>query len=167
MVAVVPPSGVEFDIRPAQLVETACRMTMILVIEDEAPIRDKIVTVLKYENYDVIDAANGREGVVLAQENRPDLIICDVLMPDLNGYSALEALRKDPDTSVIPVIFLTAAASRAEMRKGMELGADDYITKPYTVVELLAAVRTRLERQETIKVAGAAGDESSEGVAES
>ncbi len=142
-------------------------MTMILVIEDEAPIRDKIVTVLKYENYDVIDAANGREGVVLAQENRPDLIICDVLMPDLNGYSALEALRKDPDTSVIPVIFLTAAASRAEMRKGMELGADDYITKPYTVVELLAAVRTRLERQETIKVAGAAGDESSEGVAES
>ncbi len=142
-------------------------MTMILVIEDEAPIRDKIVTVLKYENYDVIDAANGREGVVLAQENRPDLIICDVLMPDLNGYSALEALRKDPDTSVIPVIFLTAAASRAEMRKGMELGADDYITKPYTVAELLAAVRTRLERQETIKVAGAAGDESSEGVAES
>ncbi len=142
-------------------------MTMILVIEDEAPIRDKIVTVLKYENYDVIDAANGREGVVLAQENRPDLIICDVLMPDLNGYSALQALRKDPDTSVIPVIFLTAAASRAEMRKGMELGADDYITKPYTVVELLAAVRTRLERQETIKVAGAAGDESSEGVAES
>ena len=142
-------------------------MTMILVIEDEAPIRDKIVTVLKYENYDVIDAANGREGVVLAQENRPDLIICDVLMPDLNGYSALEALRKDPDTSVIPVIFLTAAASRAEMRKGMELGADDYITKPYTVVELLAAVRTRLERQETIRVAGAAGDESSEGVAES
>ncbi len=142
-------------------------MTMILVIEDEAPIRDKIVTVLKYENCDVIDAANGREGVVLAQENRPDLIICDVLMPDLNGYSALEALRKDPDTSVIPVIFLTAAASRAEMRKGMELGADDYITKPYTVVELLAAVRTRLERQETIKVAGAAGDESSEGVAES
>ena len=142
-------------------------MTMILVIEDEAPIRDKIVTVLKYENYDVIDAANGREGVVLAQENRPDLIICDVLMPDLNGYSALEALRKDPDTSVIPVIFLTAAASRAEMRKGMELGADDYITKPYTVVELLAAVRTRLERQETIKAAGAAGDESSEDVAES
>lgn len=126
-------------------------MTKILVIEDEAPIRDKIVTVLEYEKYDVIDAPNGRDGVVSAQENRPDLIICDVLMPDMNGYGALAALRDDPNTSDIPVIFLTAAASRADMRKGMELGADDYITKPYTVEELLTAVRTRLERQETIK----------------
>jgi len=137
-------------------------MTNILVIEDEAPIRDKIVTVLKYENYDVIDAPNGREGVVSAQHNRPDLIICDVLMPDMNGYSALAALRDDPITSDIPVIFLTAAASRADMRKGMELGADDYITKPYTVEELLAAVRTRLERQETIKRASSSDVGSSE-----
>ena len=137
-------------------------MTKILVIEDEAPIRDKIVTVLKYENYDVIDAPNGREGVVSAQHNRPDLIICDVLMPDMNGYSALAALRDDPITSDIPVIFLTVAASRADMRKGMELGADDYITKPYTVEELLAAVRTRLERQETIKRASSSDVESSE-----
>ncbi|MDP7342528.1 MAG: response regulator, partial [Alphaproteobacteria bacterium] len=79
-------------------------MIKILVIEDEAPIRDKIVTVLKYENYEVIEAPNGREGVVSARENRPNLIICDVLMPDMNGYSALEALREDPETSVIPVI---------------------------------------------------------------
>ena len=136
-------------------------MTKILVIEDEAPIRDKIVAVLKYENYDVIHAPNGREGVDSARENRPDLIICDVLMPDMNGYGALEALREDPDTSDIPVIFLTAAASRADMRKGMELGADDYITKPYTVEELLVAVRTRLERQETIKRAGSSGGDSS------
>ena len=139
-------------------------MAKILVIEDDAPIRDKIVTVLKYEIYEVIDAPNGREGVVSAQENQPDLIICDVLMPDMNGYGALAALRDDPETSDIPVIFLTAAASRADMRKGMELGADDYITKPYTVEELLAAVRTRLERQETIKRAcvdgGAATDKS-------
>ena len=137
-------------------------MTKILVIEDEAPIRDKIVTVLKYENYDVIDALNGREGVESARENSPDLIICDVLMPDMNGYSALAALRDDPITSDIPVIFLTVAASRADMRKGMELGADDYITKPYTVEELLAAVRTRLERQETIKRASSSDVESSE-----
>ena len=137
-------------------------MTKILVIEDDAPIRDKIVTVLKYENYDVIDAPNGREGVASAQQNRPDLIICDVLMPDMNGYSALAALRDDPITSDIPVIFLTVAASRADMRKGMELGADDYITKPYTVEELLAAVRTRLERQETIKRASSSDVESSE-----
>ena len=142
-------------------------MIKILVIEDEAPIRDKIVTVLKYENYEVIEAPNGREGVVSARENRPNLIICDVLMPDMNGYSALEALREDPETSVIPVIFLTAAASRADMRKGMELGADDYITKPYTVEELLAAVRTRLERQEIIKSAGEADGKSSEDVADS
>jgi DNA-binding response OmpR family regulator len=132
-------------------------MTKILVIEDEAPIRDKIVTVLKYENYEVIDARDGREGVSVAQEQLPDLIICDVLMPDMNGYSALAALRDDPETAIIPVIFLTAAASRADMRKGMELGADDYITKPYTVEELLAAVRTRLERQQSIKGGNGAG----------
>ncbi|MDP6588238.1 MAG: response regulator [Alphaproteobacteria bacterium] len=142
-------------------------MIKILVIEDEEPIRDKIVTVLKYENYEVIEAPNGREGVVSARANRPNLIICDVLMPDLNGYSALEALREDPETSVIPVIFLTAAASRADMRKGMELGADDYITKPYTVEELLAAVRTRLERQEIIKGGGESGAMSARGTAKS
>ncbi len=142
-------------------------MTKILVIEDEAPIRDKLVTVLKYENFEVIDAPNGREGVVSARENRPDLIICDVLMPDMSGYGALAALRDNPDTSAIPVIFLTAAASRADMRKGMELGADDYITKPYTVEELLAAVRTRLDRQKIIKSRGTTSDEPGESITDS
>ena len=142
-------------------------MTKILVIEDEAPTRDKIVTVLKYEDYEVIDAPNGREGVISARENRPDLIICDVLMPDMNGYGALAALRDDPDTSVIPVIFLTAAASRADLRKGMEMGADDYITKPYTVEELLAAVRTRLDRQEIIKSNSTTDDDHGEVIADS
>jgi DNA-binding response OmpR family regulator len=142
-------------------------LTKILVIEDEAPTRDKIVTVLKYEDYEVIDAPNGREGVISARENRPDLIICDVLMPDMNGYGALAALRDDPDTSVIPVIFLTAAASRADMRKGMEMGADDYITKPYTVEELLAAVRTRLDRQEIIKSNSTTDDDHGEVIADS
>ena len=142
-------------------------MTKILVIEDEAPTRDKIVTVLKYEDYEVIDAPNGREGVISARENYPDLIICDVLMPDMNGYGALAALRDDPDTSVIPVIFLTAAASRADLRKGMEMGADDYITKPYTVEELLAAVRTRLDRQEIIKSNSTTDDDHGEVIADS
>ena len=142
-------------------------MTKILVIEDEASTRDKIVTVLKYEDYEVIDAPNGREGVISARENYPDLIICDVLMPDMNGYGALAALRDDPDTSVIPVIFLTAAASRADMRKGMEMGADDYITKPYTVEELLAAVRTRLDRQEIIKSNSTTDDDHGEVIADS
>ena len=94
-------------------------MIKILAIEDEAPIRDKIVTVLKYENYEVIEAPNSRAGVISVRENRPDLIICDVLMPNMNGYGALATLRDDPNTSVIPVIFLTAAASQADMRKGM------------------------------------------------
>lgn len=126
-------------------------MTKILVIEDELPIRSKIETILEYEGYDVVGAGDGVEGVKLAQTESPDLVICDVLMPEMNGYGALSALRSNVSTAAIPVIFLTAAASRADMRKGMELGADDYITKPYTVDELLTAVRTRLLRRDTIR----------------
>lgn len=126
-------------------------MAKILVIEDEEAIRDKIMTVLRYEGFETFGAAEGDEGVSAAADNSPDLIICDVLMPRMNGYGALSALRANEKTAAIPVIFLTAAASRADQRKGMELGADDYITKPYTVDELLSAVRTRLERQSTIR----------------
>ncbi len=129
-------------------------MTKILVIEDEAPIREKIETVLRLEGYDVAGADDGRSGVQAAQADVPDLIICDVLMPELNGYGTLEAIRADQRTAPVPVIFLTAAASRADMRRGMELGADDYITKPYTVDELLTAVRTRLDRQDVIRQSG-------------
>lgn len=126
-------------------------MAKILVIEDEEAIRDKIMTVLRYEGFETLGAAEGDEGVSAAADNSPDLIICDVLMPRMNGYGALSALRANEKTAAIPVIFLTAAASRADQRKGMELGADDYITKPYTVDELLSAVRTRLERQNIIR----------------
>lgn len=126
-------------------------MTKILVIEDEEPSREKIMTVLRYEGYETIGAIDGAEGVKMATDELPELIICDVLMPQMNGYGALSALRAKPETAAIPVIFLTAAASRADQRKGMELGADDYITKPYTVDELLSAVRTRLERQNAIR----------------
>lgn len=129
-------------------------MTKILVIEDEAPIRDKIEMVLRLEGYDVIGASDGDDGVAAAAAESPDLIICDVLMPRMNGHSALAALRSDERTAAIPVIFLTAAVSRQDMRRGMELGADDYIPKPYTVDELLTAVRTRLIRQATIRGAG-------------
>ena len=129
-------------------------MTKILVIEDEEPIREKIMTVLRYEGYDAVGANDGAEGVRLASDEQPELIICDVLMPQMNGYGALSAMRAKPETAAIPVIFLTAAASRADQRKGMELGADDYITKPYTVDELLSAVRTRLERQNAIRSTG-------------
>lgn len=140
-------------------------MTKILVVEDEATIRDKLITVLGFEGFEAIGAADGRAGVDLAIAESPDLIVCDIMMPELNGYGVLRELRANPLTAAIPVIFLTAAASRADMRKGMELGADDYITKPYTVEELLAAVRTRLSRQKTVRFitptdshAGAAGD---------
>jgi len=136
-------------------------MTKILVIEDELPIRSKIETILEYEGYDVLGAGDGVEGVKLAQAEIPDLVICDVLMPEMNGYGALSALRSNADTAAIPVIFLTAAASRADMRKGMELGADDYITKPYTVDELLTAVRTRLLRRDTIRRAKFTDDDTS------
>jgi len=126
-------------------------MAKILVIEDEEAIRDKIMTVLRYEGFETLGAAEGDEGIGVAADESPDLIICDVLMPRMNGYGALSALRANEKTAAIPVIFLTAAASRADQRKGMELGADDYITKPYTVDELLSAVRTRLERHSTIR----------------
>jgi DNA-binding response OmpR family regulator len=131
-------------------------MTKILVVEDETNIREKLITVLGFEGFETLGAADGRSGVELARAEHPDLIVCDIMMPDLNGYGALRELRADPTTAAIPIIFLTAAASRADMRKGMELGADDYITKPYTVEELLAAVRTRLSRQRTIRAAGPA-----------
>lgn len=131
-------------------------MTKILVVEDEATIREKLITVLGFEGFETLGAADGRAGVELARAEHPDLIVCDIMMPDLNGYGALRELRADPSTAAIPIIFLTAAASRADMRKGMELGADDYITKPYTVEELLAAVRTRLSRQRTIRSAAPA-----------
>ena len=129
-------------------------MTKILVVEDEAGIREKLITVLGFEGFDTLGAADGRVGVQLARSEQPDLIICDIMMPDVNGYGALRELRADPTTASIPIIFLTAAASRADMRKGMELGADDYITKPYTVEELLSAVRTRLSRLRVIRETG-------------
>ncbi len=132
-------------------------MTTILVIEDEAAIREKILTVLQYEGFDVLAACDGAEGVDVARAHRPDLILCDILMPEMSGYCALSSLRASTETSSIPVIFLTAAASRVDMRKGMELGADDYITKPYTVEELLTAGRTRLERQAVIRAHGETG----------
>jgi DNA-binding response OmpR family regulator len=133
-------------------------MTKILVIEDEEAIREKLMTVLRFEGFEGVGAAGGAAGIALARSERPDLIVCDIMMPELSGYATLRVLREDPETAAIPVIFLTAAASRADMRRGMELGADDYITKPYTVEELLSAVRTRLSRQRIIR--GMGGDHS-------
>ena len=122
-------------------------MTTILAIEDEASIRANLQDILELEGFDVLTAANGKVGIELAQMHRPDLIICDVSMPELNGYDVLVALRQDASTVEIPFVFLTANASRSDFRKGMSLGADDYLTKPFTPNELREAIAIRLEKQ--------------------
>ena len=125
-------------------------MTSVLVIEDEEEIRANIVEVLLYEGFVVYDAPNGRRGVQLARQHLPDLIICDVMMPELDGYGVLLQLRDEPATASIPFIFLTALVDRPSLRHGMELGADDYLTKPFLPTELLVAVRTRLEKHAVV-----------------
>lgn len=122
-------------------------MTTILAIEDEAFIRDSIVELLNAEGYNAIGAENGVVGVRLARQRHPDLILCDVMMPELDGYGVLESLQDDPDTVDIPFIFLTARSERANVRFGMELGADDYLPKPCSPEELLRAVSSRLKKQ--------------------
>lgn len=121
-------------------------MTLILVIEDEKNVRANILELLEAESFEVIGAENGRLGVQLASLHIPDLIISDVMMPELDGYGVLKALRTTPETARIPFIFLTAKADRLDWRQGMELGADDYLTKPCKPDELLGAIATRLER---------------------
>ena len=109
-----------------------------MVIEDEAPILDNISDTLQAEKYDVYTAENGEIGLNLAKKHVPDLIICDVMMPVMDGHEVLRQLRCDPKTSTIPFIFLTAKAERNDVRKGMDLGADDYVSKPFTQRELLS-----------------------------
>lgn len=122
-------------------------MKKILVIEDEAQVRDNIQEILELEDFQTITAENGLVGIQLIKEQAPDLIICDVMMPELDGYGVLRALRQNVATATIPFIFLTAKADKSDLRQGMELGADDYLTKPFTPAEMLQAIATRLEKQ--------------------
>ncbi|NEP02735.1 MAG: hybrid sensor histidine kinase/response regulator [Symploca sp. SIO2E9] len=126
-------------------------MKKILLIEDEEEIRENIFEILTAEDFEVIDADNGCSGVQLAQQEFPDLIICDVMMPELDGYGVLNQLRQNPITDSIPFVFLTAKAAKEDLRQGMELGADDYLTKPFTRNELLKAITIRLEKQVAVK----------------
>ncbi|MDY7020844.1 MAG: response regulator [Cyanobacteriota bacterium] len=119
----------------------------ILVIEDEDAVRDNIEEILELSDYQVMTAANGELGLEALQSYKPDLIICDVMMPELDGYGVVKSLRENPETSNIPVIFLTAKVERSDQRLGMNLGADDYLTKPFLPKELLGAVDARLQRQ--------------------
>ncbi|MGC9527199.1 MAG: two-component system response regulator [Limnospira sp.] len=126
-------------------------MKKILVIEDEDLVRENLVDLLEIEEFQVLQAADGQHGIRVAQEERPDLILCDVMMPQIDGYGVLSQLRQNPKTAMIPFIFMTALADRTNTRKGMELGADDYITKPCTATELLTAITVRLEKHSAVQ----------------
>jgi CRP-like cAMP-binding protein/CheY-like chemotaxis protein len=126
-------------------------MKKILLIEDNREMRENTSEILDLANYAVLTAENGKIGVEIAKRDKPDLIICDIMMPDLDGYGVLHILNKDPETAGIPFIFLTAKAEKSDMRKGMNLGADDYLTKPFDDTELLNAVEVRLKRSEFFK----------------
>jgi DNA-binding NarL/FixJ family response regulator len=125
-------------------------MKTILIIEDEPEMRRNLMTLLRLERYRVLAGENGRVGLELARRERPDLILCDVMMPELDGHGVLKALRDDPATRELPFIFLTAKGERTDLRSGMNLGADDYLTKPVTRVDLLGAVEARFKRQEQV-----------------
>ena len=127
-------------------------MKKILVIEDEPEMRRNLVTILRLEKFHPIAAENGRIGVELAKREKPDLVLCDVMMPELDGHGVLDALRGNAECVAIPFIFLTAKGEKPDIRAGMNLGADDYLTKPVAKADLLAAIRSRLDRaaQQTV-----------------
>jgi len=118
----------------------------ILLIEDNNDMRENTAEILQLAHYQVFTARNGKEGVELAEKESPDLIVCDIMMPILDGYGVLHMLSKNERTAGIPFIFLTAKAERTDFRKGMEMGADDYITKPFDDIELLNAIESRLKK---------------------
>ena len=126
-------------------------MKKILLIEDNKDVRENTAEILALANYNVFTAKNGKEGVETAQKENPDLIICDIMMPMLDGYGVLQLLSKIDATSGTPFIFISAKADRGDMRKGMDMGADDYLTKPFDSAELLSAIETRLKRSENVK----------------
>jgi CRP/FNR family transcriptional regulator, cyclic AMP receptor protein len=128
-------------------------MKKILLIEDNDDIRENTAEILELANYKVTTAANGKKGVELALKNQPDLIICDIMMPELDGYGVLHAIHKNEAIKNTPFIFLTAKTERNDLRKGMDLGADDYITKPFSGTELLNAIDGRLKKIDLLRKA--------------
>jgi len=122
--------------------------TRILIIEDNVDIRESSAEILELSGYGVMQAPDGKVGVDLALQHVPDLILCDIMMPEMDGFGVLYLLRKNPETATIPFIFLTAKAERVDIRKGMEMGADDYLTKPFDDMELLVAVESRLTKKQ-------------------
>ncbi|MGJ8744292.1 response regulator [Polaribacter sp.] len=126
-------------------------MRKILLIEDDEVLRENTSELLELSNYQVVNASNGKIGVVMAKEILPDIIVCDIMMPELDGYGVLDALRKNENTLHIPFIFLSAKTERKDVRKGMDLGADDYLTKPFSEDELISAIESRLAKAAILK----------------
>ena len=126
-------------------------MKKVLLIEDDNTLRENTAELLELEKYSVLSAANGLDGLELAKKEIPDVIVCDIMMPKLDGYGVLEGLSNTERTKFIPFIFLSAKTERQDVRKGMNLGADDYITKPFEEKELLTAIESRLAKSAILK----------------
>lgn len=126
-------------------------MKKVLIIEDNEDVRENTADILELSGYNVTTAENGKIGVKVAKQLLPDVIVCDIMMPELDGYEVLEKLNKNTKTASIPFIFLTAKTEKIDMRKGMNLGADDYLTKPFTENELLEAIASRLKKHDFLK----------------
>ena len=133
-------------------------MHTLLIIDDHDDIRENIAEILSLAGYKTLTAPNGKRGVEIAIREKPDLIVCDIMMPELDGYGVLHLVRKNPDTEHIPFIFLTAKTERGDFRKGMEMGADDYITKPFDDIELLNAIEIRLKKSDILQRKYATGE---------
>lgn len=123
-------------------------MIKIVIIEDDRLVRENVQKILTLEGYDVYQAENGLKGIELIKEETPDLILCDIMLPDMEGYDILSNITKDDKLKTIPFVFLTARAEMSDLRKGMNLGADDYITKPFHIKDLLEVIKVRLEKND-------------------
>ena len=121
-------------------------MKKVLFIEDDTVVRENTAELLELSDYKVVTAANGRAGMELAKKELPDIVVCDIMMPEMDGYGVLQTLSKDPSTNEIPFIFLSAKTEHKDIRKGMDLGADDYLTKPFEEEELISAIESRLAK---------------------
>ncbi|MGE5314051.1 MAG: LytR/AlgR family response regulator transcription factor [Acidobacteriota bacterium] len=122
-------------------------MKTIMIMEDDPAVRENMQFLLEESGYDVVTAADGREGISLVGRRLPDMIVCDIMMPQMDGYQVLEHVRSSPETARIPFVFLTAKSELMDMRRGMQLGADDFILKPYKAEEVLLAIQTQLKKK--------------------
>ena len=129
-------------------------MKKILLVEDDTSLRENVAELLELSGYNVCSASNGKIAVDMAEKEQPDLVLCDIMMPEMDGYGVLEELSSNETTRDIPFIFVSAKTEREDVRRGMNLGADDYLTKPFEEEELLSAIECRLEKAEQMKSSG-------------